>query len=133
MNLETVFEFIKVSRGYDYPITYKLVKGIPLSEDELTINGNLDLRLTDITTLPDNLKVGGSLELRYTKITTLPDNLHVGGYLDLENTKITSLPNNLKVGDDLYIRNTPLSEKYSEEEIRKIIEDKGGSVGDIYI
>jgi hypothetical protein len=44
------------------------------------------------------------------------------------------LPNNLKIGYNLYLINTPLSKKYSKEEIRKIIEDKGGSVGmNIYL
>jgi hypothetical protein len=57
----------------------------------------------------------------------------VGGSLYLSNTEITSLPDGLKVGGGLSLRNTPLSEKYTEEEIRKMIEDKGGNVGqDIY-
>lgn len=38
----------------------------------------------------DNLTVGGSLDLRGTNITSLPDNLTVGGSLDLEGTSITS-------------------------------------------
>ena len=91
--------------------------------------GYLDLRDTPITSLPDNLKVGGSLNLYNTKITSLPDNLKVGGYLDLSNTKITSLPDNLKVGGGLYLSNTPLSKKYTQDQIKKMIEDKGGNIG----
>lgn len=56
------------------------------------------------------------------------------GDLDLSYTPITSLPNNLTVGKSLFLHNTPLSKKYSKDEIRKMIEDKGGSVSrDIYM
>jgi hypothetical protein len=49
-------------------------------------------------------------------------------------TKITSLPNNLTVGGYLYLYYTPLAEKYTKEEIKRMIEDKGGKVrGDIYL
>lgn len=56
------------------------------------------------------------------------------GNLDLENTPITSLPNNLKVGGYLYLNNTPLAKKYSKDQIKQMIEDKGGNVkGSIYL
>ena len=99
------------------------------------VEGELDLYNTKITSLPDNLKVGGYLCLSYTKITSLPDNLHVGDYLNLYNNKtIESLPDNIHVGGYLYLSGTPLSDMYTKEEIRKMIEDKGGFVkGDIYI
>ena len=87
--------------------------------------------------IQDYIKGGsqGDLDLRNNPITSLPNNLtKVGGYLDLYNTKITSLPNNLQVGGFLDLRNTTLSKKYSKDEIRKMIEDKGGYVkGKIYI
>jgi len=76
----------------------------------------------------------GDLDLRNTPITSLPDGLGVGGVLELSNTPINILPNNLKVGWGLFLRNTPLSKKYTKEEIRKMIEDKGGYVkGSIYL
>jgi len=38
------------------------------------------------------------------------------------------------VGGNLDLENTPLSEKYTEEQIKQIIEDNGGYVkGNIYI
>ena len=56
------------------------------------------------------------------------------GDLNLNDTPIQSLPNNLEVKGGLNLSNTPLSEKYTKEEIRKIIEDKGGFIeGDIYM
>ena len=92
------------------------------------------LNRTSITTLPDNLtKVGGNLWLSGAKITSLPDNLKVNNILDLDWSKITSLPNNLEVGGSILLRGTPLSQEYTEEEIRKMIEEKGGSVGGISV
>lgn len=61
--------------------------------------GSLDLRFTDIDSLPDNLTVGGSLDLSHTKIESLPENLVVGGWLNINNTNVKSLPENLKIGD----------------------------------
>ena len=87
--------------------------------------GGLDLSNTPITSLPSGLNVGGYLELTGTPITSLPSGLNVGGYLSLSNTKITSLPSDLKVGGDLDLSNTPLSKKYSEEEIRQMVDVKG--------
>ena len=97
--------------------------------------GNLDLsNINEKVKLPNNLKVGGSLYLYNTPITSLPDNLQVGGVLYLSNTPITSLPDNLRVGRSLYLSNTPLSQNHTKEEIRQMIEDKGGFIkDDIYI
>ena len=64
----------------------------------LSVGGSLDLRGTQITSLPDGLSVGKSLDLRGTQITSLPDGLSVGWSLDLRGTQITSLPDGLSVG-----------------------------------
>jgi hypothetical protein len=77
--------------------------------------------------------VGGYLNLLNTPISSLPDNLKVGGFLNLVSTPISSLPDNLTVKGNLYLGQTPLAKKYSEEQIRKMIEEKGGKVkGRIY-
>ena len=96
--------------------------------DNFTVRGNLDLYGSKITKLPDNLKVGISLFLRDTEITTLPDNLQVGFDLKIFYTKISTIPNNLKVGHDFIARHTPLAEKYTAEQIQKMIEGRGGYV-----
>ena len=77
--------------------------------DNLTVGGYLDLRGTQITSLPDNLTVGGNLDLRGTQITSLPDNLTVRGNLYLRDTQITSLPDNLTIGGNLYLRGTQIT------------------------
>lgn len=102
--------------------------------NNLNVKSDIYLSHTPIKSVPDTLKVGGHFYLDDTKITALPDNLKVGKDLFLLGTPIQSLPNNLKVKGELYLRNTPISKKYTKEEILKIIEDKGGSVGGkIYI
>ncbi len=53
----------------------------------------------------------------------------IKGDLDLRYTKIESLDNLVSVGGNLDLTKTPLSEKYSEEEIRKQVE----VVGKIYL
>jgi hypothetical protein len=92
--------------------------------------GYLNLNNTSTTSLPDNFKVEEELDLRYTLITSLPDNLEVGGGLSLYGTAITSLPNNLKVGGNLNLTHTPISEKYTEKEIREMVP---GVRGNIYL
>ena len=97
--------------------------------------GYLDLSYSPITSLPDNLKkIGGDLYLTDTLIETLPNNLQVGEDLVLAHTPIKTLPSNLQVGGNLDLRRTPIAKKYSEDEIRQMIESTGGFVkGDIYI
>jgi len=96
--------------------------------DKIVVDGSLDLRRTQITSLPDNLHVGGSLYLNGTLITSLPDNLHVGGWLGLSKTPITSLPDNLKVKGYIYIYRTPLNDN---DELVREYEAKGYKI-DIY-
>ena len=92
--------------------------------------GRLDLENATITELPPNLKkVGGTLWLSGSKITKLRDGLEVLGDLWLDGTAITELPKGLEVWMNLWLNDTPLSKKYSKDQIRKMIEDLGGTVG----
>lgn len=107
MNIENIFNFIKEKRGYDYPFVYKVVKGLPLSDDELNIKGDFLLRGNNVK-LPDNLIVSGDLTLG----------------------KLNNIPKNLKIGGDLVLY-TP--SEFTSNEIIKFIEDKGGVIyGTIY-
>jgi hypothetical protein len=155
-NISNLFNFIESNRPeYKTPLIVKFIYNPEsLTKDDLNVKGDLDLSDTSITTLPngltvgddlnlfntpittlpDNLTVGGGLDLYGTPITTLPDNLRVEGYLNLSKTSITTLPDNLIVVGDLYLSHTPLSKQYSEDEIRKMIQDKGGNFeGYIYV
>ncbi len=92
-----------------------------------TIGGDLDLSRTPIKSLGNLISVGGNLDLRRTQIKSLGNFQSVGGDLDLWDTPIKSLGNLTSVGNDLYLRYTPLSEKYTEEEIRQMV-DVGGKI-----
>ena len=129
-NIANLFNFISSKKPeYMAPLKFKLLHDPEsITNDDLIVKGNLNLYKTPITSLPDNLTVEGYIDLRYTKTTSLPDNLTVGGGINLYDTPISSIPNNLIVGSDIYLANTPLSQKYSKDEILKMIQDKGGSV-----
>jgi hypothetical protein len=90
------------------------------------VGGNLNLRYTKIETLENLEYVGGGLNLIDTDIETLGNLEYVGDALDLfgcENLK--SLGNLEYVGGYLDLSSTPLEKKYTEEEIRKMIEVDG--------
>jgi hypothetical protein len=149
------FKFLEKKKGTETPLRVKfLYAPDEITDEDLNVEGDLDLSYTSITSIPDNLQVGGHLDLENTNIETLPDNLKVGGFLDLDNSLITSLPDNLKVGGTLNIKNTdiktlpnnlqvggfldlintPIAKKYTKEEVRNMIEDKGGYVKEfIYV
>jgi hypothetical protein len=94
-----------------------------------TIGGDLDLRGTDIKSLGNLQSVGGYLYLVDTKIESLGNLQSVGGDLYLFENKIESLGALQYVGGNLFLRDTQISKKYSEEEIRQMV----NVGGDIYI
>ena len=118
--LKRIFEFLEEKEGHNAPFKWKLVNNEPLTEEDLNIEGILDLSFSSIKSLPEGLKVGGTLSLEYSTILTLPEGLKVGGTLDLEHSRITNLPKGLEVGAHLYIKNTQLI-KYTDKELREMI------------
>jgi hypothetical protein len=92
-----------------------------------SVEGDFDLyNCENLTSLGNLTHVGGFLELRDTKITSLGNLTHVGRWLDLYICKnLTSLGNLTHVGGHLDLRNTPISKKYSEDEIRKMVNVEG--------
>jgi hypothetical protein len=144
--INNILNFLVTNEGKKLPekwVQFKLENNIPLTKEELKVGGNLDLygskieslpeelyvagtlvlsNCKNLTSLPKRLKVGEDLHLDYTKIISLPEGLYVGGNLFLimcENLK--SLPKGLKVGVGLNITDSSLT-KYTEEELRKMIE-----------
>ena len=67
----------------------------------------------------------GNLNLFNSSIKSIGNLSSVGGYLDLRDTSIESLGNLQSVGGDLNLFNTPLSSKYSEKEIRQMVNVRG--------
>jgi hypothetical protein len=94
-----------------------------------SIGGNLDLDGTEIKSLGNLQSVGSNLYLRYSDIESLGNLQSVGGNLYLRYSDIESLGNLQSVGNDLNIYGTPLSKKYSEKEIRQMVQVGG----DIYM
>ena len=139
--LKRIFEFLEDKEEHKAPFIWKLENNIPLTEEDLNIEGDLNLhsykKLTslpeglkvggslslifaDIESLPEGLKVGDNLYLQRSKITSLPKELEVGGNLILSYSRIASLPEGLKVGDNLYIGITKLK-KHTDDELREMI------------
>jgi hypothetical protein len=99
-------------------------KGNPL----YSIGGDLDLSYNDIESLGNLTSVGGNVSLFNCKnLTSLGNLTSVGGSLYLRDINIKSLGNLTSVGGDLYLylKNTPFQKKYSEKEIRQMVDVKG--------
>jgi hypothetical protein len=149
-----LFKFIEDKKSqYKVPFKAKVIYDPnSLTKEDLNVKGNLNLSITSIYSLPNGLKVEGNLYLiNCPNLQSLPNGLEVGGNLDLGNcpslqslpnglevggnldlrycTSLQSLPNDLKVEGDLYLGSTPLSEKYTEKEIKAMVP---GVKGDIY-
>jgi hypothetical protein len=141
--LKRIFEFLKNKEGkkveYQDTFIWKHIFNEPFPEEDLNVEGDLDLRYSIVKSLPkglivwgdlqlfastmkslpEGLYVKGSLYLSHTPIELLPDNLYVGGDLWVRYSKIAEIPKNLYVVGDLYIEETPIAEIYTDEEIRK--------------
>jgi hypothetical protein len=102
-NIYNLFKFLEKKDNKKIPFKIKLLLNPDdITENDLTVNGDLDLSNTNITKLPDNLTVQGTLNLAWSKITELPDNLAVEGNLYLYGTNIVKLPNTLTVKGEIY-------------------------------
>jgi hypothetical protein len=123
--LKKILNFLSENEGKNAAtygsIEWKILFNEPITKEEANIEGGLYLNYLDVTSLPEGLKVGVDLDLRNSYIESLPEGLEVGDELDLAYTYITSLPKGLKVGGLLIIIESDLL-KYSDEEIRKMIE-----------
>jgi hypothetical protein len=111
---------------------YEITDDLDLYESEIESLGNLTsvggyliLYKSEIKSLGNLTSVGGDLNLYESEIESLGNLTSVGGNLTLWNSKIESLGNLTSVGGNLGLNDTPLSEKYSEKEIRSMVEVGG--------
>ena len=119
--LKKIFDFLEGKGEHKAPFLWKLENNIPLTEEDLNIEGDLNLHsYKKLTSLPKGLKVGGSLSLIFADIESLPEGLKVGDNLYLQHSKITSLPKGLKVGGVMFIEYTPFK-KYTDDELREMV------------
>lgn len=132
--IKNFFQFLEDKEGEKFPLKWKLLHDPDsITPEDLNVRGQFSISESNITSLPDNLQIESDLWIMSNSITSLPDNLKVGRDLWIKTSKISSIPNNLQVKGTLYLINTSLSQKYSEAQIIKMIEDKGGYVGSIYL
>ena len=137
MNKILKFPFAAFGNNWDDLQLFLKHKGNPPYE----ITDDLDLRYSDIKTLGNLTSVGGRLSLVNSKIKSLGNLTSVGGRLSLWRSKIESLGNLTSVGGSLdlnkcnieslgnltsvrgslFLDGTPLSEKYTEKEIRSMV------------
>jgi hypothetical protein len=124
--LKNIFDFLEEKGEYRIPFLWKWLNNEPLTEDDLHINGDLDLTYSNIESLPEGLNVSGDLILTFCEnISSLPEGLIVRVNLIVEDcSQLYSLPKGLKVGGTLYIGTSPLGE-YSEGELRNMVGDDG--------
>jgi hypothetical protein len=113
---------------------YEIMDNLDLLETEIqslgglkSVGGYLNLEGSTIESLGNLTSVGDDLDLRDTDIKSLGNLTSVGDDLDLEYSKIEFLGNLTSVGGNLILNHTPLSKKYTEEEIRSMVE-VGGKV-----
>ena len=112
-NLQSLPNGLKVDGDLDLRNT-----NITFLPTDIQVKGELNLRNSSIKSLPSDLEVGGDLVLMYSQIEKLPDNLTVNGRLDLESCKnLQSLPNGLKVKGNLDLRNTNITSLPSDLEV----------------
>jgi len=124
--LKNIFYFLEEEGEYKAPFMWKWLTNEPLTEDDLHINGDLDLTFSRIESLPEGLNISGDLNLTFCEnISSLPKGLIVRRNLILEDcSQLYSLPKGLKVGGTLYINTSPLGE-YSEGQLRNMVGDDG--------
>jgi hypothetical protein len=72
--LKSIFEFIENKDGNTLPLLLKLQIGAKLTEEQLNIEGNLDLSDINIPSLPKGLKVGGNLYINWGNSVVFYDN-----------------------------------------------------------
>ena len=115
----------------------QILKEYAEEQEKVLVIPSLKIFNYDWNTLQQFLKSKGNpkwkildhLNLGNTQIQSLGNLTSVEGSLNLNNTPIESLGNLTSVGGYLYLRNTPISKKYTEEEVREIVNVEG----DIYM
>jgi len=149
---EKGFKYIKIP---SFPVEYEDKKFWPILQNifgqlddvRYTVDGSLFLRNSDINSIGNLYSVQSVLDLGQNPIESLGVLKFVGRDLRLDGTNVSSLGDlemvgndlyafsssleslgNLKsVGNDLWLKKTPIAEKYTEDQIREMV-DVGGNI-----
>lgn len=79
------------------------------------------------TVLPETMQ-GRSIAFIDCYIPQIPDNLTFPLFISIEGSTVAEIPKNMKTDGVFYCANTPLSRKFTAEEIKALITNRGGSV-----
>jgi len=142
-DIETLGNLVRVEGDLDL----ESCQNLESLENLEYVGGYLDLKNTSIETLGNLVRVEGDLDLASCKnLQSLGDLEYVGGWLNLYLRDVKSLRNLVRVegdldlqfcknlvslgdleyvGGNLYLRDTPLSKKYAEYDIRKMVKVVG--------
>ena len=127
-NLQSLPNGLKVDGDLDLRFT-----NITFLPSDIQVKGDLDLRNSSIKSLPSDIEVGGSLILMYSQIEKLPDNLTVNEILNLVFCKnLQSLPDGLKVKYSLDLRYTNITSLPSDLEVGVNLNLRGTPIVDMY-
>jgi hypothetical protein len=115
------------------------VTGTEFYEDYSKTELLKEYELYEHVTLPPSVKslynlryVKGDITISWNRhMTKLPNNLTIDGSLSITYSTIEEIPNKLNITGTFYINFTPLEEKYSLEEIMKMIVNNGGKVEEL--
>ena len=92
-----------------------------------SVQSVLDLGQNPIESLGVLKFVGRDLRLDGTNVSSLGDLEMVGNDLYAFSSSLESLGNLKSVGNDLWLKKTPIAEKYTEDQIREMV-DVGGNI-----
>lgn len=95
--------------------------------ETLTIQGNVGFSGLEPHHIFPKQVLAKSVLFGETTIKDISFNIRTKNYLSIEESKIEKISGKLEVGTTFFCGDAPLSEKYTEEEIKKMIEDRGGS------
>jgi hypothetical protein len=88
-NTLDLFKFIESKYPkYKIPLLVKLLSLSNLTDEDLIVQGNLDLTNINIKSLPNGLVIQGNLLLVNSNIYDLPKDLKVKGYIDITYTPL---------------------------------------------
>ena len=113
-----------------YRIKYKLINQILNNYIQNNCKGDLYLANTPIKKLPENIKIiNGDLDIRHTNISQLPNNLIICDTLNISYTNISVLPDDIIIYGDLWCYQTPLEIFYTNQELKNKYNIKGNIHG----
>jgi len=71
--IKSIFKFLEKEENRSTPIIWKIVNNEPINQDDLIVNGDINMEYSNVESLPEGLKVDGFLFIRYTPLVNFSD------------------------------------------------------------